>query len=251
MRAFQAVGVLISCGVLAACSSAPKEHRPLEKPQVLGVHATDRQGQLTRASVSTKSGELVILEPDGSISTMAVDSDTGRDAFSLTDSDLASLGINLSLDLSHLPDSSRSGFAAAQRKLTAQQRALEVFAARTQPFLPIIRKEPDPENYLAALVQPLDEDGSGDKLVSVTANLVAGVDADEAFAYASCALADWAVTNKAGYARHIRTVSDKGNGKVRIESIYTLSNGSRPLGLQVMTPEDTLHACEERGIPRA
>lgn len=250
MRTLPFLGFLSVCGMLAACAPASQDLRPLEKPQVLNVHATDNQGQLTRGSVSTKSGELVILEPDGSISTMAVDSNSGRDAFSLTESDLVALGINLSLDLTHLPDT-QTGYPAAQRKLTAQQRALDAFAARTQPFLPVVGKEPDPANYLVALVQPLEEDGSGDKLVSVTANLAAGVDADEAFAYASCALADWAVTNKAGYARHVRTVSDKGNGKVRIESIYTLSNGQRPLGLQVMTPEDTLHACEQRGIPRA
>ena len=82
------------------------------------------------------------------------------------------------------------------------------------------------------------------------ANLRRGVDADTAFAYATCALASWADAKGTPYARHIRTIRDERDGKVVVGSVFTLS-GERPMGLTVMTTKDTLQECKTRGIPAA
>lgn len=245
--------ILIALGagsLLAGCAATNPDMRPASKPATLGVHAIDSQGQPTRARVSTKSGELLILEPDGSVTQMPVDSNGARDAFAVTDADLAGLGINLGLDLSGLP-AAMVVPSAHSRRLTAQERALEAFAARSQPLLPVAPTGLAPESFIGAHVRELGEARDGTRMVSVRADLAPGVDADVAFAYATCALADWAGTNDAGYARHVRSLPSRRGGKAGIESVFTLSKGPRPLGLQVMETEDTLRACARLGIPRA
>jgi len=249
-----ALGILIALGagsMLAACgATGGQPGRPATKPAMLGVHAIDSQGQPTRARVSTKSGELLILEPDGSVTQLAVDSNGARDAFAVTDADLAGLGVNLSLDLSDLP-AAMVVPAARSRRLTAQERALEAFAARSQPLLPMAPAGLAPEKFAGAEVRELGQGSDGTRMVSVRANLAPGLDAETAFAYATCALADWAETNRAGYARHVRSLPVRAGGKVGIESVFTLSKGPRPMGLRVMEPKDTLRACARLGIPRA
>lgn len=246
-------GILIALGVgsmLAACGATGGQDRPAVKPAVLGVHAIDSQGQLTRARVSTKSGELLILEPDGSVTQMPVDGNGARDAFSVTDADLAGLGVNLSLDLSDLP-AAMVVPAAHSRRLTAQERALAAFAARSQPLLPVAPAGLAPEAFAGAEVRDLGQEADGARMVSVRADLAPGLDAGVAFAYATCALAQWAEANDAGYARHVRSLPVRAGGKAGIESVFTLSRGPRPMGLRVMEPKDTLRACARLGIPRA
>ncbi|MGR3247858.1 MAG: hypothetical protein ACU0DH_08995 [Paracoccus sp. (in: a-proteobacteria)] len=221
--------------------------RPRTKPSELSALAAAPGGgaPLGRARVSTQSGEILILEEDGSVTTMDLDSPAGRDAFQVTEADLAALNANLDLDL--------SGVAARNlpREKTAQQKAIEAFAARTGPALPAMREgvEVDPEQFIAAKVEVL---GSGDRndLVEVTANLRQGVDADIAFSYATCALAGWAKANGAPYGRHIRTLQAERNGKLLIGSAFTLSQ-DKPMGLRVMETENTLRECRSRGIPAA
>ena len=221
--------------------------RPKPKPAVLTAAAArpDAQGgaALTRARVSTKSGEILILEPDGSVSTMQLDSPGGRDAFAVAEADLAALHRGEPLAL--------GGTGGRAGRQTAQDRALEEFAARSQPALPAWKPGTvvDPADFLGVKVASLSPDGRGD-LVEVTANLREGVDADLAFSYATCALAGWARDNRATYARHIRTLQDKRNGKLLIGAAFTLS-GDRPLGLRVMETNETLRACRDRGIPAA
>lgn len=245
--------ILITLGagsLLAGCGATGPDARPAAKPAVLGVHAIDSQGQPTRARVSTKSGELLILEPDGSVTQMPVDSNGARDAFAVTEADLAGLGVNLALDLSDLPAAMVVPSAHA-RRLTAQQRALEDFAARSQPLLPVAPVGLAPESFTGAEVRELGEARDGTRMVSVRADLAPGVDAGVAFAYATCALAQWVETNDAGYARHVRSLPVRRGGKAGIESVFTLSKGPRPMGLRVMEPDDTLRACARLGIPRA
>ena len=237
-----------ACLMLAACGAGKGDTRPAVKPALLDVNAIDNQGQVTRATVSTKSGELLILEPDGSVTQMPVDSDPARDAFALTEADLASLGVNLALDLSDLPAAMT---APANREPTAQERKLADFAARTRPLLPVAPVGLPPEAFRSAMVRDLGQGEDGARMVSVRADLAPGVDAGVAFAYATCALAEWAEENGAGYARHVRSLPLRRGGKAGIESVFTLSGGSRPLGLRVMEPGDTLRACARLGIPRA
>ena len=108
-----------------------------------------------------------------------------------------------------------------------------------------------PKDFQGAEVKSIDKQKkSGGTLVEVQANLRRGVDADTAFAYATCALASWADAKGAVYARHIRTLSDKRNGKMIVGSVFTLSN-RKPMGLTVMTTKETLQECKTRGIPAA
>lgn len=237
-----ALAVLLSgCG-----KQGDSDGRPPAKPAEMTAAMVDPgRGTLSRARISTKSGEILILEPDGSVSTMALDSPGGRDAFAVTEADLAALNANLDLNL--------SGVAAPVRRRgpTAQELALEAFAARTRPALPAWQEgtELAPEDFIAVRVDTLNASGAGD-LVEVTANLRQGVDADIAFSYATCALAGWAKDNGGKYGRHIRTLQDTRNGKLLIGAAFTVSD-SKPMGLRVMETNETLRECKARGIPAA
>ncbi|WP_313349648.1 hypothetical protein [Paracoccus sp. (in: a-proteobacteria)] len=243
-----ALALLVGCG-------ATKDARPQPKPAELGIAVlqsdagSPNKKVLTRGRISTKSGEILILEPDGAVTQMALDSPEGRDAFAVTEADLMALNANLELDLSGLPDMA----PVRARELTSQEKALAEFAARTRPLrlnLPAAF-EADPKDFQGAQVTDLASSRKGsDSLVEVTANLRRGVDADTAFAYATCALANWADAKGASYARHIRTLQNKRNGKVVVGSVFTLSE-KKPMGLTVMTTKQTLQECKARGIPAA
>lgn len=252
---FSTSALLMGALALAGCNEmvtphADAEGRPRGKPAEVTAMLTASGGAadaggLTRARISTKSGEILILEPDGSVTTMSLDSPEGRDAFMVTQADLEALNSNLELDF--------GGMVAADlpREPTAQEKAIEAFAARTQPALPAAREgvTAEPEDFIAFSIASLNAD-NGNDLIEVTANLRQGVDADIAFAYATCALAGWADENGVAYGRHIRTLSATRNGKLLVGSAFTVSN-DRPLGLRVMETKDTLRECEARGIPAA
>ncbi|WP_410216770.1 hypothetical protein [Paracoccus sp. (in: a-proteobacteria)] len=241
------LGAVLSLSGCFVGTTATEDGRPgAERTANLAApRALNSSTGLNHARISTKSGEILILEADGSVTTMDLDSEGGRDAFAVSEADLAALNANLDLNL--------SGVVARNlpREKTAQQKALEAFAARTQPALPALREgtEIDPEVFIATKVQTLSRGGKAD-LVEVTANLREGVDADIAFSYATCALAGWAKENGAAYGRHIRTLQDKRNGKQLIGSAFILSE-TKPMGLRVMETEDTLRECRARGIPAA
>lgn len=250
------IGIGLLASLLAGCASdASVDSRPPVKPDQLeativqsDAGAPDKK-VVSRGRISTKSGEILILEPDGSVSEMTLDSPAGKDAFALTEADLMALNDNLALDLSGLPDMA----PVSRRGLTAQEKALAAFKARTQPLrldLPASFAA-DPKDFTGAEVEVWpSKRKSGDSLVEVTANLRRGVDADTAFAYATCALANWADANGVPYARHIRTLRDKRNDKIVVGSVFTLSR-EKPMGLTVMTTKDTLQECKSRGIPAA
>lgn len=237
---------LLGAGLtVAACQTAePPSDRPRAKPDQVTARVAGTKG-LGQARISTRSGEILILEEDGSVTTMDLDSPGGRDAFRVTEADLAALNANLDLDF--------GGIVAANRprRPSAQEQALAAFAARSQPALPkaVAGQEIDPETFIAAKVEPLNR-GSRADIVEVTANLRRGVDADVAFSYATCALAGWAKDNGSPYGRHIRTLSAERNGKLLIGSAFLLSD-SRPMGLRVMETDETLRECRARGIPAA
>ncbi|WP_022706480.1 hypothetical protein [Paracoccus zeaxanthinifaciens] len=233
---------------LTACGDAEDDARPKAKPAQMQARIASPgtkvgEAPLSLARVSTKSGEILILEPDGTVTEMDLDTPAGRDAFAVTEADLAALNANLDLDLGGLVA------AAAPPEKTAQEKALEEFAARTQPALPVLREDAEiaPGMFIAAKVDAL---GDANGLVEVTANLQQGVDADIAFSYATCALAGWARENGAAYGRHIRTLQAERNGKLLIGSAFTMSQ-DKPLGLRVMETEQTLRDCRARGIPVA
>lgn len=260
VAAFLAFAALAA--TLAGCDRS-SDPRPSAKPDELGV-AVVQNGkggkQLTRGRVSTKSGDILILEADGTVSEVALDSPSGRDAFDVSQEELEALSVNLGLDLSAAPVV--AGFATGGHRggdaspgpvkgPTAQEKALEAFAARTQPAFP---KLPDgfkanPENFIAVNVKTLGSDKRG-SLVEVSADLQPGVDADVAMAYATCALAGWAQGEGRDFARHVRTLQDKRGGKLMVGSVFTTSS-KKPMGLRVMETNATLRECKDRGIPVA
>lgn len=251
-RALRNLMAFAALAGLAACSEE-QDGRPKPKPAELAVNLVQSDAGapnkhvLTPARISTKSGDILILEPDGSVTEMALDSPGGRDAFSVTEADLMALNGNLGLDLSHLPDMA----PVKRRSPTAQEKALADFAARTRPMTLGLPNtfEVKAEDFRGVSVSSLSERrGSRPALIEVRANLKRGVDAETAFAYASCALATWAESNGTGYARHIRTLQEKKDGELVIGSVFTLSD-SKPMGLTVMTTKDTLQECKTRGIP--
>ncbi|WP_228461283.1 hypothetical protein [Paracoccus liaowanqingii] len=233
--------VLALSGCFAGTSGGD---RPSAAP-VAQMPGTAGAGVLSRARISTQSAEILILEEDGSVTTLDLDSAGGRDAFEVSEADLAALNANLDMDF--------GGLVAPNlpRRKTAQEEALEAFAARTQPALPTLPEgvEIDPQVFLAVKVDALNR-GAGADLVEVTANLRQGVDADIAFSYATCALAGWARDNGNPYGRHIRTLQAERNGKLLIGAAFLLSD-DKPMGLRVMETEDTLRECRARGIPAA
>ncbi|WP_347139990.1 hypothetical protein [Paracoccus sp. SSK6] len=245
-----AVAALAGAALLAGCGNDAGDGRPKPKPETMTAKvvtpgAAEGKAPLTLARISTKSGEILILEPDGSVTTMALDSPEGQDAFAVTEADLMALNANLDLDLG-------AGVASdLPPRQTAQEKALEEFAARTQPALPTWAEgtEVDPADFMGARVASLSPGGKSD-LVEVTATLRKGVDADIAFSYATCALAGWAKQNGGPYGRHVRTLQDTRDGKLMIGAAFTLSD-RKPMGLRVMETEETLRECKARGIPAA
>jgi hypothetical protein len=247
------VATLAALVFLAGCDvpeTVASDGRPKAKPdQVSALVSAPGQKAgattLSRARVSTKSGEILILEEDGSVTTMDLDSSEGQDAFNISEADLAALNANLDLDF--------GGLVAARlpKEKTAQEKALEAFAARSGPALPTLNAAYviDSDMFIAAKVEPMNR-GSQTDLVEVTANLREGVDADIAFSYATCALAGWAKENGTPYGRHVRTLQAERNGKLLIGSAFILSQ-DKPLGLRVMETEETLQECRARGIPAA
>ena len=241
--------------ILAGCNDKTHDSRPRAKPEELQVKMVqpvkEKPGvaRLGRARISTKNGAIQILEPDGTVTEFALEGEN-NDPFAVSEADLMMLNANLSLDLSGMPDMG----PAARKRQTAQELALEQFAARTRPLMPELpsKFKAEPEMFRGATVQNMSDprkvkkDGSG--LVTVRANLRRGVDGNIAFAYATCALAGWADASGTRYARHVLTQQSKRNGQVQIGAVFTLSD-SQPMGLKVMNTDQTLQECKARGIP--
>lgn len=233
--------------MLAACGGGSDggglSEPPRMKPATLPVRLEGpTEDTSILAGVSTRSGELLILENDGSVTTTRLDSPRGRQTlrqseeamFSLTDVLVA----DDSIPLEDLPKPPR-----------AQDIALEEFAARRRSALPS-RIAPTPtEAFLGGQVarigQPQDKRAD---MVVVQVRLQRGVDESAAFAYATCTLAAWSKSTNTPFARHIRTLSAEERDEVVAESIFTMSK-TAPLGLRVMERDETLRECRAKGIP--
>lgn len=246
--------LLMAAALLAGCAGKGADQRPRAKPDQLVVNfvqpVTDRPGigRLTRAQISTKSGDILILEPDGSVTEFSLEGEV-PDPFAISEADLMALNANLSLDLTGMPDIS----GTRAERMTARERAMAEFAARTRPLLPELPAgfKADADIFRGASVEGLTRPDGGEAdsgLVTVRANLRRGVDANIAFAYATCALAGWADANGTGFARHVMTEQKRQRGEVQLGAVFTLSD-SRPLGLRVMDTDQTLQECKARGIP--
>lgn len=241
------VALLAGCGGTGDGTGAGPTAGASGQASATAAYRATGAATTTTANVSTKSGEILILEPDGRVSTMQLDTPQGRDAFRVTEAQMAALRDG--------DDPIWDGVVAKGVKRkgpTAQEIALQEFAAQTGPALPEVKEGAapvDPADFLGVKITTISPDRASD-LVEVSANLREGVDADIAFSYATCALARWAKDQGTPYARHIRTLQDQRNGKLLIGAAYMLSK-DRPLGLRVMETNDTLRECRDRGIPAA
>lgn len=253
----------LAVATVAGCAQKPGDGRPPEKPAQLVAHLVQPlpdqpgKGRLGQARISTKSGQIQIIEPDGSLTEMVLAGDSPN-PFAVTEASLMMLNSNLELDLSGMPDQG----PLRKRGMTAQQQALAAFSARTQPLLPVLPAdfEAEADMFRGASVEVARRapaTGQADTtqgrearggLVTVHANLRRGLDANTAFAYATCALAGWAETNGTQYARHVMTQQTKRNGELQLGAVFTLSE-SRPMGLKVMNTGQTAQECKVRGIP--
>ncbi len=85
-------------------------------------------------------------------------------------------------------------------------------------------------------------------LVSFRVAMQGARDAADVEAYARCAAAQYALIRGAGFARHIRTTTDRQGGVWRADAVYTIS-ASLPLGLRNIDAEVTVKDCAAQGIP--
>lgn len=240
--AMAAIAVLSGC---AGSSDGGLSQPPRAKPATLPLQLEGpTEDTAVLAGVSTKNGEIMILENDGTVTTTKLDSARGQQALGRSSEMMFNLSDVLvedeSIVLENLP-----------KPPTAQEIALEEFSKRRRSALPSHIARAPAEAFLTATVAPVSMGGKGDAgdLVAVQVTLKQGVDESTAFAYATCTLAAWSKTTKTPYARHIRTIAgEAAEGTKTVESIFTMSR-SLPLGLQVMEREQTLRECGAHGIP--
>lgn len=89
----------------------------------------------------------------------------------------------------------------------------------------------------------LDQD-----LVAFRVAMTGARDAADVEAYGRCAAAQYALIRGAGFARHVRTTTDRRGGVWRGDAVYTIST-TLPLGLRNIDAEVTVRDCAAQGIP--
>lgn len=238
---------------LAGCNKTAegsRRDRPPEKPVQIATLFETESGALP-ATVSTRTGEILVRDLEGRVQRLPLDSAGGRTALAESEARIA--------------DAATA--KGAEPAMSAQQKIEAQFEDQRRPALPpgVEGSElPDPSIFIGARVvelrpgqtpqiagrpvprpHPVDSDM---RLAEVTVNLKQGVDVDTAFAYATCALAGWAMENGVPYARHIRTLQQRAKRRLRVASVFTLSE-QPPMGLSVVEAGPTLAECKARGIP--
>lgn len=228
--------VLSGCGDGGGAGSGSDPSRPKDKPERFDTTLETASGALP-ARVEAGSGEVVVTDLEGRTRRLPLAEAQGRAA--------------------------ASAAPALPEGVTAQELIEAEFEAQRRPALPTGERPFDASAFYGARVVPLDLDrpagaggrsrnaaSGGPQLVEVTAEMKQGVDADSAFAYATCALASWAKRTGTPYARHVRTLTQGVDGRLRVASLFTVSR-SEPMGLSVVEAGATLAECEARGIPAA
>lgn len=97
--------------------------------------------------------------------------------------------------------------------------------------------------YLGIGPAPLGED-----IVLIQVSMRGAEDREDVLRYADCGVAGYGVLEGLGYARHIRTTTDKTGGFWTGDAVYTLSP-ERPRGARVIETRAFAEACEQKGIP--
>ena len=97
--------------------------------------------------------------------------------------------------------------------------------------------------YLGANAEALKDD-----LVQVTLKMKGVSGPEQIDDYAACVASAYAVKNKAGFVRHVRTISDKEGGIWRGDAVYSVT-AALPQGVQTIDAEVTVEDCADRAIP--
>lgn len=98
-------------------------------------------------------------------------------------------------------------------------------------------------DYLGVQTSLLDDD-----LVRVDVAMAGARDSNDVGAYAQCAVAQYALNNGYGFARHLRTKVNEKGGVWAADAVYTISP-SLPRGLATIDAEVAVANCAENGIP--
>ena len=88
----------------------------------------------------------------------------------------------------------------------------------------------------------------GGDLVRVQASLSGAKGPAPLGDYVMCNAAGYAVKNKAGFVRNVRTLTDKEGGIWRADAVYSITS-ALPKGLQTIDAQVTVEDCLVRGIP--
>lgn len=243
---------------LAACEETgggAAAGRPQSKPEALTAEIAGPGGRRQEARVETRRGEILILGLDGRVVPVPLSSAEGRRALGASEARIAEAAA---------ADPAEPATPPGTPALSAQDALVADFEAQSAPVLPEApeadAERPDPDDFLGARVRELSSAPEGDRparrssgqggarLVEVSAEMKDGVDADTAFAYATCALAGWASRAGVPYARHIRTLQSRVNGRLRLASVFTVSD-IEPMGIRIVEANQTLGECSARGIP--
>lgn len=88
----------------------------------------------------------------------------------------------------------------------------------------------------------------GGDLVRVQLAIKGATEQEQLDSYARCVVAGYAVKNNAGFARHVRTITDKEGGIWHADAVYSVT-AALPEGLVTIDAELTAEDCESQGIP--
>ena len=102
---------------------------------------------------------------------------------------------------------------------------------------------PDRAEYLGVVPASL-----GGDLVLIQVAMRGARSREDVLRYADCGVAGYGLVEGLGYARHIRTTTDKTAGFWTGDAVYTLSP-ERPEGVRVIATRPFAEACERKGIP--
>lgn len=244
-----AVVMIAMMTILSSCDRSSGQGGavpPRAKPAVIPVRLEGPTPDTSvLGSVSTRKGELTILENDGSVSKAKIGSARARSTVRQSDDSKLSLSDVLVEDTS-IP------LEALPKAPTAQEIAIKEFSARRRSALPSRIVKIPQDGFMSARIRKIQQAGRKEdsNLVSVVVQFKSGLGVDEptAFAYATCTLAQWSRKTNTPYARHVRTIMGRSDGTTVAESIYTMST-TVPLGLNVMERGPTLRRCRASGIP--
>ncbi|MFA3917583.1 hypothetical protein [Ruegeria hyattellae] len=119
--------------------------------------------------------------------------------------------------------------------------SLALAAACTQePQEEVSQFAPD---YLGIETVSLDSD-----LVQIDLRMRGARDAADVDRYGKCAVAEYALSQGYGFARHLRTNLDEKGGVWTADAVYTISP-TLPRGLNTIDAEVMVADCAENGIP--